>query len=124
MGRNKYRPQIGKKDGSRAGQLDNAWCHTTTDGEIESRQTDKTCTDREKGSRQEDKTDNADRQTDRGRRFLRRRLMGVSNARSHWHLVQAEVCGSGHWECKMMVSMLTSPLSEAAAGESDNMTIC
>ena len=43
-----------RKDGSRAGQLDNAWCHTKTDREIESRQTDKTCTDREKDLRQQD----------------------------------------------------------------------
>ena len=49
-----------------AGQLDNASCHTATDREIESRQTDKTRTDREKGSRQQD---TAQRQTDRGRRF-------------------------------------------------------
>ena len=31
-----------RKDGSKAGQLDMAWCHTKTDREIESRQTDKT----------------------------------------------------------------------------------
>ena len=58
-----------------AGQLDNASCHTKTDGEIESRQTDKTRTDREKGSRQQD---TAQRQTEEGD------SSGACNARSNW----------------------------------------
>ena len=44
-----------------------------------------------------------DRQTDRGRRFLWRRLMGVCNARSHWHWCRqncAEVGSTLVRECK------------------------
>ena len=130
MGRNKYRPALrwerweqGRTVGQRfVSHRDRPRDRVKTDGQDMYRQRKRFKTG---GHGME-----TDRRTDRGRRFLWRRLMGVCNARSHWHWCRqncAEVgsTGEGVQGREMMVSTLTSPLWEAAAaGESDTSPPC